>query len=413
MTGSTNNRENSHLSSSDSHPRPFGDHIYQPVQRDPEFEEEIEGSQEINQQSSSKNRMDAAVQKHLARVQIITPLSILLNLTSLVVCSILIHPGLKEIHETHITQFTPNPNFILLYWGILFLFQIGFAVLIVVSQKEFTKKTIAYGIGTRLAFSNLLLGAWAITWVINSHASFLAGLVLLSLIGVLLLLTALILAVKYPPSSSRPLDWLFIHVPVKMFLVITLQVDIPQMLFMALGWYDTPKSTETDLRALWPSFGILAGVGALSAIWIFAATDITWAISGIFLYFALLYSKTPELHSRRPEIVAAIILAMVLQAVALLGSLMYKWLGRYSHAEEDHEQEGRVALGRNPQEEAAALRAEAEAEAAAAAARERALAESNQQDQSETGNTSIAASDNASSLERGESNNIKVSRRLG
>ncbi|PWN35325.1 uncharacterized protein FA14DRAFT_120209 [Meira miltonrushii] len=356
--------------------------------------------------------MDAPLQRHLARVQIITPLSILLNLASLVVCSILIHPSLKEIHETHITQFTPNPNFILLYWGVLFLLQIGFAVLIVVSQKEFTKKTIVYGVGVRLAISNLLLGAWAITWVVNNHASFLAGLVLLSLIGVLLLLTALILAVKYPPSSSRPLDWLFIHVPIKMFLVITLQVDIPQMLFMALGWYDTPKSTETDIRALWPSFGILAGVGALSAIWIFAATDITWAISGIFLYFALLYSKTPELHDRRPEIVAAIILSMVLQAVALLGSLLYKWLGSYSQAEVDHEQEGRVALGRNPQEEAAALRAEAEAEAAAAAARERSLSEAQHHDQSDAGDTSTAASDHASSLERGE-NNIKVSRRLG
>lgn len=410
MTDSSSS--NHRLSSSSSHPRPFEDHVYQPVQRDPEEYQGAENSEQNNHQSSSKNTMDAPLQRHLARVQIITPLSILLNLASLAVCSILIHPGLKEIHETHITQFTPNPNFILLYWGVLFLLQIGFAILIVVSQKEFTKKTIVYGVGVRLAISNLLLGAWAITWVVNNHASFLAGLVLLSVIGVLLLLTALILAVKYPPSSSRPLDWLFIHVPIKMFLVITLQVDIPQMLFMALGWYDTPKSTHTDIRALWPSFGILAGVGALSAIWIFAATDITWAISGIFLYFALLYSKTPELHDRRPEIVAAIILAMVLQAVALLGSLLYKWLGSYSQAEVDHEQEGRVALGRNPQEEAAALRAEAEAEAAAAAARERALSESLNHDQSDAGNASTAASDQASSLERGE-NNVKVSRRLG
>lgn len=269
--------------------------------------------------------------------------------------------------------------------------------------------------GIRLALANLFLGGWAIAWVINSTYSFLAGLVLLSLNGLLLLITVLVLAIKYPSSRSRPLDWLFIHAPVKMFLVITIQLDIPQMLFMALGWdcerckYEDSLilgSRQDEARALWPSFGIITGMGALSAIWIFAASDFTWAACGIYLHFALLYSKYPPLHKRHPEIVAAIILAALLQAVALLGSLVHRAI---SPAHDNDE--GRIALGRNPREEAAAARQEAEAEAAAAAAREQSLSQpavpSEDQD---------SASQDPSSLERGEaqqSEQVKVSRTLG
>jgi hypothetical protein len=246
----------------------------------------------------------------------------------------------------------------------------------------------------RLALANIFLGVWAITWVVNNYASFIAGLVLLSSIGVLLLITALLLAIKYPPSSSRPLDWLFIHVPIKMFLVITLQLDIPQQLFMTLGYYG--EHHKESLGAIWPSFGIIAGTGALSAIWIFATMDFVWAASGIYLYFALLFSNELPIHHRKPEMIAAIVLAIVLQGVAVVGSILYYWLANFNDGQ------GRVALGRNPQEEAEAARIEAEAEAAAATARARSFASH------ENGETSA----DPSIVEEGH-NNVEVTRKLG
>lgn len=120
------------------HPRPFGDHVYQPIQRDPS-----DGTGEAFEDGPTSSphvaEMDRGLQRHLTRVQVITPLSILLNLASLVVCSILIKPGLGDVNKNHITQFTPNENFILFYWALLFLLQIGFAVLIVAGQKDITK----------------------------------------------------------------------------------------------------------------------------------------------------------------------------------------------------------------------------------------------------------------------------------
>lgn len=261
----------------------------------------------------------------------------------------------------------------------------------------------------------------------------------------MLLTTTIVLAAKYPASTSRPLDWLLVHAPIKMFLVITLQLDVPQMLFMALGWdidqrppkdggsplppYDygysmmkggrpetpAPGTPEAAELALWPSFGIIAGIGALSAIWIFAASDFTLAVCGIYLHLALLYSRALPLGKRPPEIVAAIILAMLLQAVAFIGSLVHRAV---SPAHQDgNDGDGRIALGRNPQEEAAAARQEAEADAAAAAARERSLAHSSGTSLASANDQDGAPAD-PSSVERGEAehsagNGVKVSRTLG
>ncbi|PWN86985.1 hypothetical protein FA10DRAFT_234955 [Acaromyces ingoldii] len=319
----------------------------------------------------------------MTKVQVLTPLSILVNLAALTVCAVAISPGLGQVSQEHGTYLTPNASLVLFFWAVMFLLQVGFALLVVLSQKDFTKHTIVNGVGLRLAFANLLLAAWAITWVLNKPVSHLIGLVLLSLCGLLLLITVLLLQIRYPPSLSRPLDWLFIHVPIKMFLVTIIQLDIPQQTFVALGWdvSEGGKAAFENLhKALWPSFAVLCSMGALSAIWIFATMDVTWAAAGIYLHLALLYGDSKRgiggLGERRPpEITAAIILAIGLQAVAILGSIVQKSISRTQQQEredrlleegaaEPASDEGRIALGRDPQEEEAAARYEQEQEAA-------------------------------------------------
>lgn len=166
---------------SSNHPRPFSDNIYQPVQRDPDRDDhQGEGTDAHTGggNSSSRSRTsndnnnytrtrstaladtsegdriparattkDSAamaddqqrVSRQLTRIQVITPLAILVNLAALAVCSVLVNPGLGAINEMHVTQFTPNPAFIALFWAVLFLLQIGFAVLAVAGQKEMTR----------------------------------------------------------------------------------------------------------------------------------------------------------------------------------------------------------------------------------------------------------------------------------
>ncbi|PWN88049.1 hypothetical protein FA10DRAFT_268269 [Acaromyces ingoldii] len=349
---------------SNSHPRPFADHIYQPV-ASPEHTSEAPPTMN---------------QGHMTKVQALTPLSVLVTLAALTVCAVAISPGLGQVSQEHGTYLTPNASLVLFFWAIMFLLQVGFALLVVLSQKEFTKRTIVNGVGLRLAFSNLLLAAWAVTWVLNKHVSHLIGLVLLSLCGLLLLITVLLLQIRYPPSLSRPLDWLFIHVPIKMFLVTIIQLDIPQQTFVALGWdvSEGGKAAFENLhKALWPSFAVLCSMGALSAIWIFATMDVTWAAAGIYLHLALLYGDSKRgiggLGERRPpEITAAIVLAIGLQAVAILGSIVQKSISQTQQQEQEDRlleegepasEEGRIALGRDPQEEEAAARYEQEHDA--------------------------------------------------
>ena len=136
-----------------------------------------------------------------------------------------------------------------------------------------------------------------------------------------------------------------------MFLVVMVQYDIWQQLFMALGW-EAPIDHE---QGLWPAFGIITGVGVLSALWIFATCDFTWTVSGIYLSVGLLsYKYMPIVgeNARPAALTAAIILSISLQTVALFASVAWSRIKA--------RQEGRIALPMTPEQEAAAIRAETE-----------------------------------------------------
>lgn len=131
----------------ENHLEPFADHIYQPIQSSSQDQEETAASE----QDRSQLAMDSQIQRYLTKIQVLTPLSILLNVASLAVCSILTPIKLGEINKKHWTQFTPNPAFILAYWAALFLFQIGFAILVVLGQKDFTKVSSKFALALLLA----------------------------------------------------------------------------------------------------------------------------------------------------------------------------------------------------------------------------------------------------------------------
>ncbi|KAJ1028548.1 hypothetical protein NDA16_001714 [Ustilago loliicola] len=306
--------------------------------------------------------------KSLTRMQILTPLSVLLQMGVMILCgSKLIKPNLQQVSRRHPTYLSIQDSFVLFYWAILYVLLIGFSVFLLLSRTPETKKALVHGVGTRLALANYMMVLWAIFWILDRPLTFILGTVTLGIIALILLFNALILAVRYPPSARHPLDWLFIHVPVKMFLVITLQYDLWQQLFMALGWDFGAGGHHALVQGLWPAFGIVTGLGAFSALWIFATADLTWTVAGIYLNIGLLWHKHFSLIGGRDDgeprpapLTAAIILSISLQGVALLAGVAWKRIKA--------KQEGRIALPLRPEEEAAMYRAEAERNARAAAA---------------------------------------------
>ncbi|CAD6905280.1 unnamed protein product [Tilletia controversa] len=309
--------------------------------------------------------MDAQ-NKALSRVQVATPLSVLITLASFLVTALVVKPGMNEISMRHVNYLTPSANFLLSYWALLFLLLVGYCILIVVSRKQETKKLILSGVGIRLALVNFGLALWAIFWVLDQHWSFIAGEAVLAFNAVLLIVTVGILTFKFGPNFKHPLDWLFVHVPVKMLLVVILQVDLWQQLGIILGW-----DLRTDHvhgsnggKGLWPAFGLITGVGGvLPSLWIFGTADITYALAGIYLHLAILFRGSdnghPNLTHRRPEIIAAVILAMVMQAVALFSGIAWSRLQK--------RQEGQIALPISEEEGRRAYEQQHGAEASASA----------------------------------------------
>lgn len=101
----------------------FQDHVYRPVQADPAM-------------PAPAPVVSAAA---MTRVQVLTPLSILVSAGTLIVTSILTRPRLNDVSEAHPTYLTPNATWLMAYWSVIYLCQIGFALLCVVGQKPETK----------------------------------------------------------------------------------------------------------------------------------------------------------------------------------------------------------------------------------------------------------------------------------
>ncbi|KAJ3505535.1 hypothetical protein NLJ89_g7364 [Agrocybe chaxingu] len=157
-----------------------------------------------------------AVRDYLAlvRLQVLTPLSLLVNIATVVVCATLVSPGIAGIARLHPTSITPNSPSIAAYVGFIFLGQIGYCLLLVVASKAETKAALIKGVGMSLVLSNFAMALWAIAWVMQW---FLLSTILQGIILLLLLFSNVSLLIYHPPHASRPLDTALIHAPLRFF----------------------------------------------------------------------------------------------------------------------------------------------------------------------------------------------------
>lgn len=75
----------------------------------------------------------------LTRLQVLSPLSVLLTVATVVVCATFVNPGIGSIARLHPTSITPKPSIIAPYVGVIFLGQIGYCLLLVIARKPETK----------------------------------------------------------------------------------------------------------------------------------------------------------------------------------------------------------------------------------------------------------------------------------
>jgi hypothetical protein len=75
----------------------------------------------------------------LVRLQVLTPLSLLINVAAVVVCTFVVNPSIALVSRLHPTSITPNASVIGVYLTVVILGQIGYCLLLVVASKTETK----------------------------------------------------------------------------------------------------------------------------------------------------------------------------------------------------------------------------------------------------------------------------------
>jgi hypothetical protein len=82
-----------------------------------------------------------AVREYLAlvRLQVLTPLSLLINIACVATCAFVAHPSLSAVAKLYPTALTPNVAVIGAYVAAIYVGQIGYCVLLVFTRDAETK----------------------------------------------------------------------------------------------------------------------------------------------------------------------------------------------------------------------------------------------------------------------------------
>jgi hypothetical protein len=222
---------------------------------------------------------------------------------------------------------TPKSMMLALYWVVVFSMLVLYSLLLIFVSKEESKKTIVNGVGMRFVLVNWFMAAWAVAWALQS---FIASTVFLSL-NLLLLIWINLTLLTHPPTSTRPIDTLAIHIPLRLFLVITLLVDLPQSLFITLGWTYPLEHPNRYANYQWEAFGVIMGTNLLGLIIVILNTDVVWAAGGVWCMLAEI-ARRPK---PAPVFISCIVFA-VLYPTAWVFALLW---GRARRREE-----GRIVL---------------------------------------------------------------------
>ncbi|EIW81671.1 hypothetical protein CONPUDRAFT_122156 [Coniophora puteana RWD-64-598 SS2] len=226
----------------------------------------------------------------LIRLQVLTPLSVLINIVTVLICTFVVNPSIGRVTAQHPTSISPNIAVVAIYVLVLYVGQIGYCILLVLARKEDTKKALVKAVGHPLVFANWLMAFWAIAWVMQW---FLVSTVLLGILLLMLIYSNLALLVYHPPTKDRPLDTLLIHAPLRFFLVLPLVLMFPNALFVTLGLTYDPAHPEQYSMHPWSGFGVVFGANLIAWLVVLTRRDIVLTVAGTWICAAI-WSARPK-----------------------------------------------------------------------------------------------------------------------
>jgi len=276
-------------------------------------------------------------------LQVLTPLSLLINIATVMVCTLVMSPNLGQIAKLYPSSIAPKPSMIAVYLVLIYLGQIGYCVLLVLARKPETKNTLVKGVGLPLVFANWLMAGWAIAW---QFQAFLACTILLGILLVFLLYANIVLLVYHAPTHERPFDIALIHAPMRAFLILPLNDLFWYSLFITLGWTWSPGEPQHYGRHQWAGLIVVLAVNIIGLLVIVLRRDIVWCIAATWIC-ASIWSLEPKPF----PVWIVVVIFTILHPLALVVSWL--WLRLRGGREE---KEGQIRLPEEEEEEAVAPR---------------------------------------------------------
>jgi len=253
----------------------------------------------------------------LTRLQVLTPLSLLINIASVIICATVVKPNLREVSREYVpTSITPKTAMIATFVLIIYGAQIGYCILLVLVRKPETKATLTKGVGMSIVVANWLMALWPIFFVLEL---WLVSTIILGALIATLIYANLVLLIYHAPISSRPLDTLFIHAPTRMLLLLPLNILFWQSLFITLGMYWEYNQPTHYSDYAWEGFIVVL----LSNLLALAATifrgDIVWSLGTAWLDAAIWTARPKSGPVQTTAIVFTILLPILLLLVYVWG----------------------------------------------------------------------------------------------
>jgi len=198
----------------------------------------------------------------------------------------------------------------------IFIGQLGYCLLLVLARKQETKQTLVKGVGISLIIANWVMGFWAIAWTLRY---FLVSTILVGILLIFLIYPNVVLLIYHTPDSSRPLDTALIHAPLRLFLILPLNIVFWHSLFITLGHsWEVGDPTKYD-RYQWEGFGVVLGSNLLALLVVTSHHDIIWCVAAVWLNAAQ-WSRRPK---ALPVFVTSILFTILLP-IALVVSVLWK-----------------------------------------------------------------------------------------
>ncbi|KAG6369841.1 hypothetical protein JVT61DRAFT_13398 [Boletus reticuloceps] len=182
----------------------------------------------------------------LIRLQVLTPLSLSVNIATVLVCSSIVKPSILDIIKLYPASISPHPAWLAVY-VILILLSLAYPC------QGPRHKALVKAVGLSLVLANWAMAVWAIAWILRM---FLFSTIMLGILFLLLVYSNVALLIYHAPTYSRPFDMALIHAPLRFFMILPLSLLFPYSLFITLGLTYASHPEDYALHP-WPGFAVI------------------------------------------------------------------------------------------------------------------------------------------------------------